>query len=123
MYVQFLDSDDIFYPNMLEVIFDNIEKGFDWVSYDWHCEGAKEGAYQTQEPLMKNCATWAYTFDLDFIGDARFDESLKVGEDVEFLHRVLRDDCRHFHDNRVFYNYQWNRNPNSLSHRHARGEI
>ena len=122
-YIQFLDADDEIKGNCLSVIFDNIAGGYDWVSYDWECDGSTKGAQQNHDQLMINCAVWAYTFRRSFIGSQRFDEKLLVGCDTEFLGRVLRDDCRHRHDHRVFYNYRWSGNDNSLCHRKLRGEF
>ena len=121
-YIQFLDADDDIYPNFLSVVFDNMTKGYDWVSYDWECDRHKEWALQNENTLMVNCAVWAYTFRTDFIGEEKFDETMKIGCDIDWLMRVLKD-TNHFHDHRIFYNYCWARNENSLCHKKARGEI
>lgn len=122
-YIQFLDADDQIYPNCLSVIYENIEAEYDWVSYDWECDGSTKGAMQNKGALMINCAVWAYTFRRAYVLGNWFDESLKVGCDVDWLGRVLREDCRHRHDGRVFYNYRWAGNDSSLCHRKLRGEI
>lgn len=122
-YIQFIDADDEIYPNFLSVVFDNMEKGYDWVSYDWECDKHKEWALQNEGILRINCACWAYTFRADFIGETRFDESLRIGCDQPWLDAVLKEDSKHYHDHRIFYNYCWARNENSLCHKKARGEI
>lgn len=122
-YITFLDADDEIKGNYLDIIFENHRAGYDWVSYDWTCDGHKEWAKQLKEPLMVNCAVWAYSFRSDFIGDKRFNTDWPLGEDREWLKRVLRDDCKHKHDHRIFYNYRWMGNENSLTHRKHRGEI
>ena len=122
-YIQFLDADDQIYGSCLRVVYENIEAGYDWVSYDWECDGSTKGAVQNRKSLMINCAVWAYTFRREFIGGQRFDRKLLVGCDTEWLGRVLREDCRHRHDGRVFYNYRWSGNDNSLCHRKLRGEF
>lgn len=122
-YIQFLDCDDEIQGNCLDAIFGNIDAGYDWVAYDWVCDGHKEWAYQNEGILMTNCAVWAYTFRREFIGNERFDESLKTGSDQDWLKRVLRDDVKHRRDHKIFYNYLWAENVNSLCHRKARGEL
>ena len=122
-YITFLDSDDEIYDNYLSIIFENMRAGWDWVSYDWHCDGHKEWAEQTNDPLMINCAVWAYSFRAEIIGDNRFIEKMVLAEDQEWLHRVLKPDCKHFHDHRIFYNYRWIGNDNSVVHRYLRGEL
>ena len=122
-YIQFLDCDDIIYDNCLSVIFDNINAGYDWVSYNWECDGHKEWAHQNKGILMVNCAVWAYTFKRTVIGGIRFDESLKTGSDQVWLRKVLTDDVKHRHDERIFYNYRWAGNENSICHRKLRGEL
>lgn len=122
-YIAFLDADDEIFDNYLSTIFGNMRDGYDWVSYDWLCDNHKEWALQTKEPLMINCAVWAYSFRADFIGDLRFDESMKSGSDTVWLHQLLTDDSKHKHDNTVFYNYRWAGNDNSICHRKLRGAL
>lgn len=122
-YITFLDSDDEIYDNYLSIIFGNMRAGWDWVSYDWHCDGLKERAEQTKDPLMINCAVWAYSFRADVIGTNRFKEHMVLEEDQEWLHRVLDPNKKHFHDARIFYNYRWIGNDNSVVHRYLRGEL
>lgn len=121
-YIAFIDADDEIYDNYLSVIFGNMREGWDWISYDWECDRHKEWAIQTKEPLMINCAVWAYSYRADFIGKTRFDPALRTGGDVEWLHRLLTEDSRHKHDHSVFYNYRWMGNDDSICHRKLRGE-
>ena len=122
-YITFIDADDEIHDNYLAVIFGNMRQGYDWVSYDWTCDNHKEWALQTKEPLMINCAVWAYSFRADFIGDTRFVESMKTGSDVDWLHRLLTEESKHKHDHAIFYNYRWMGNEDSLCHRKLRGEL
>lgn len=122
-YITFIDCDDEIADNYLAIIFQNMREGYDWVSYDWTCDGHKEWAYQNFNILKVNCAVWAYSFRAEFIGDHRFDESLKSASDQKLLEEILRDDCKHKHDHRIIINYRWAGNNNSLTHRKARGEF
>lgn len=122
-YIAFLDSDDEIYPNYLPTIYGDMRDGYAWVSYDWLCDGHKEWAKQTDDPLMINCAMWAYCFRSDLIGDKRVPEHMVLAEDQAWLHMVLRDDVKHKHSPEIFYNYLWIPNTNSVVHRYLRGEL
>ena len=122
-YIAFLDSDDEIFDNYLPTIYGDMRAGYAWVSYDWLCDGHKEWAKQTDDPLMINCAVWAYCFRADLIGDARAPEHMVLAEDQAWLHMVLRDDVPHKHSPEIFYNYLWIGNDNSVVHRYLRGEL
>ena len=122
-YFTFIDADDEISPEYLDIVFENMRQGWDWVSYDWTCDGHREWAQQTNEPLMINCAVWAYSFRWDVPNGERFNEKLLVGCDVDWLHRVLKEEHTHTHDDRELINYRWNGNENSLCHRKLRGEF
>lgn len=122
-YIQWIDADDTVYDNCLAVVFDNINTGYDWVSYDWVCDGRSAKAYQNKDTLMVNCAVWAYTFRRALVHGVLFDRAMKTGSDQVWLRSVLTDDCMHTHDHRIFYNYRWAHNRHSLSHRQQRGEF
>ena len=123
-YIAFLDSDDEIYSNYLPTIYGDMRDGYAWVSYDWLCDGYKERAQQRlDEPLMINCAMWAYCFRADLIGDKRVPEHMVLAEDQAWLKSVLRADVKHKHSPVIFYNYLWEPNTNSVVHRYLRGEI
>lgn len=122
-YIAFLDSDDEIFDNYLPTIYADMREGYAWVSYDWLCDGHKEWAKQTDDPLMINCAVWAYCYRADLIGDKRAPEHMVLAEDQAWLHMVLRDDVKHKHSPVIFYNYLWIPNTNSVVHRYLRGEI
>lgn len=121
-YIVFVDADDEVYSDYLSVVFENMSQGYDWVSYNWNIDG-KPTETQTHEPLMINRAVWAYSFRADFIGETLFNESMVVGGDQEWLHRLLTDSSRHKYDNRIIYNYRYEGNENSLIHTVYRGWI
>lgn len=122
-YIQFIDADDEIYPNALDVIYDNIEKGFDFVSYEFATDNDVYRSYHNRGQLMVNCPVWAYTFRKEFTGGELFNEQMKVGVDVDWLKRVLRDDAVHWHDDRAWLNYRFDGNDNSICHRYLRGEL
>lgn len=122
-YIQFLDADDVIYPGTLDAIYCNIRKGFDFVSYDWQCDGHTDWAVQNHDALIVNSAVWAYTFRREYIKGHWFREDMPTGADTEWLQRTLTEDAKHWHDDSVFYNYRWMGNENSLCHKKLRGEL
>lgn len=119
----FIDCDDEISDDYLSVVIGNMREGWDWVAYDWTCDGSRQGAYQNVGALVLNCAVWAYSFRNGFYGDEQFNPELRLGCDTDWLGRVLKDNHRHKHDSRVIYNYRWSGNDDSLCHRKMRGEI
>lgn len=122
-YVQFIDSDDEVYANCLDVIYDNISGGYDFVSYEFDTDHDRKRSYHNYGQLLINCPVWGYTLRKAFCDGKRFVEGMPTGGDVEWLLRVLREDAKHKHDDRAWYNYRWDGNEQSLCHKHLRGEI
>lgn len=122
-YIQFVDADDEIYPNMLDVVYDNINQGYDFVTYEFDTDHDRRRSYHNYDQLMINCAMWGYTFKKRLFSGKSFNETMLTGCDVDILQRVLREDMRHKHDDRVFYNYRWDGNNDSLCHKKLRGEI
>lgn len=122
-YIQWIDADDEIYDNFLDVIYDNISEGYDFVAYEFDTDHDVKRSYHHPGELMYNNTMWGYTFKRSFVGDAPFNESMMTGCDVDYLQRVLREDAKHKHDERVIYNYRWDGNENSLCHQFLRGEI
>lgn len=122
-YIQFIDADDEIYPNCLDVVYSNIEEGYDFVSYEFDTDHNRKRSYHNYGQLMTNCAMWGYTFKKSIFKGNKFNEVLLTGCDTDILQRVLKDDMKHKHDDRVFYNYRWDGNESSLCHKKLRGEI
>ena len=119
----FIDCDDEISDDYLSVVIGNMREGYDWVSYNWTCDGSRSAALQNKETLMINCAVWAYSFKNGVQGNELFNINLRLGCDTDWLPRVLKPEHKHKHDDRVIYNYRWIGNDNSLCHRKLRGEI
>lgn len=121
-YIQFLDADDIITDDALDIIYENIEAGYDWVSYNWFVDGGSGGVVQRKDTPFLNYAVWAYTFKRSFIEGVRFREDWPVGADTDWLDRLPKGG-NHRHDPRVWYNYRFAGNEQSLCHRNMRGEF
>ena len=122
-WIAFIDCDDEISDDYLSVIIENMRQGYDWVSYNWTCDGSRSAALQNKDTLMINCAVWAYSFKNGIYGNELFNPKLRLGCDTDWLLRVLKQGQKHKHDDRVIYNYRWAGNDNSLCHRKLRGEI
>ena len=122
-YVQFLDADDEIYPNCLDLIYENIAEGYDYITYEFDTDHNRLRSYHNHGQLLYNCALWGYTFKRTITKGQRFDSSKTPECDVDWLLRVLKPDAKMKHEDRLFYNYRWDGNVNSLSHRRLRGEI
>lgn len=57
-YIQFVDADDEIYPNMLDVVYDNVSQGYDFVSYEFDTDHDRKRSYHNYDQLMINCAMW-----------------------------------------------------------------
>ena len=121
-YIGFCDCDDFVESNYLSTIYDCMESGFDWVSYDWRFNNGQHGMGYT--PGYRSNAVWAYTFRREYIGNKRFNPKIKDGsDDIDFVKRVISYKDKYHEDLRSIYIYYWYGNENSLQHRICRGEI
>jgi hypothetical protein len=120
-YISFVDADDIVEGNYLHNIYQNMRKGYDVVVYPWYfADGQKADAHGD---LIPNWAVWGYSFSRKAINGERFDESLNVSEDIDWLRRVVTEDKKRLVSDTAIYRYDWDKNPNSLSKRFNRGEL
>ena len=121
-YIQFFDADDQITDDCLDIIFENIDAGYDWVSYNWVADGVSGCKWQRRDTPFLNCAVWPYTFRRSFVEGVKFIEGMPVGCDTIWLDSLPKGG-KHRHDPRVFYNYRWAGNEGSLCHRNLRGEF
>lgn len=122
-YYQFIDADDEIYDNALDIIYSNIEEGYDFVSYEFDTDHDRKRSYHNYGQLMVNCAMWGYTFKATMFEGQKFDPTKLTGCDTDILQRILKEEQRHKHDTRAWYNYRWDGNEQSLCHKFLRGEI
>ena len=121
-YIQFVDSDDDVTDDFLHVIYSNIRKGYDYCLYRWYVYGGITMGDMHKDSLLWNWAVWGYTFTRGTIGNVRFDESLKVAEDIDFLRKIIYPHLNRCLVDTPIYIYNTN-NQDSLSHKQRRGEL
>lgn len=121
-YIQFVDSDDDITDDFLHVIYTNIRKGYDYLLYRWYVGDSITMGDVHKESLLWNWAVWGYTLTRATVWGHKFDETLRVTEDLEFLRKVITPTLnRHFIEKPI---YRYNtHNPESLSHLYNSGKI
>lgn len=122
-YVCFLDSDDCFKRNALKILFDKAEEcqcdavkfnaiiiyGERWMkdSFKDHDELIRD--FQPNDIFFhKDCRpfVWAHFIRRELIGETRFDESISIGEDQEFIiHYMLGCKRVLFFSKRLYFHY------------------
>lgn len=123
-YITFIDSDDNVVDDYLEKIYKEIDKGgWDYMYFKfWLCNKGEQKPCKFREQLLKNYTCWGYVYTKRCINGERFNTNLNVGEDTDWLRRVLAGKKCHFLDEFLYY-YQWDANRESLCKRFRRGEI
>lgn len=124
-YVAFIDNDDTIDRSYLHQLYVTMRStDCDWCLMS-HCVDTHVVTYKEvpAEPLKIEWGCPFYCFNRRIIGDKRFDEKLNVGEDLEWMPRVITPDTKGTIIQRPIYTYKWNDNEDSLSHKFNRGEI
>lgn len=123
-YVVFMDADDQVEPNYLHVVYTTMRgTGCDYAIYPFYSVATRSVAPFRANEIVGNYGLWAYSFRWGCIGRERFDPSLNVHDDEDWLKRVVTEGKRRFESSQAIYRYDWNANPDSLSKRFNRGDM
>ena len=120
-YISFIDSDDMVADDYI----DRLTR--------YSCDGTHEviETYVSINDRMQRSidinehrnSVWSYALKSSIIGKKRFKTDIQIGEDVEFMARVINlTKQRKIRCNTIYY-YQYSYNPNSLMTRFRRKEI
>ena len=121
-YISFVDADDIVSDRYIQEVVSEIrDDSCDFVTFPWAKTGTDEIYFDVFDPIP-SAAVWAYAFKWETIGDEHFREDWQIGEDLDWLKRVLPGKRKKFSD-KIVYTYDWNANPDSLSKQYNRGDI
>lgn len=121
--IVFIDADDNVESNYLMVLFKYLRQGYDYIIFpSYVIRGGKKLCRKWKPGKLKNWAVWGYAFTRDCIGDELFNENINVGEDTDWLHRVVEGKKSLTIEERI-YIYNWDCNPDSLTKLFARGKI
>ena len=123
-YISFVDSDDQVAPTYIQTITQEMRKGYDYLVFCWH-DGKTDSVCFNFFKLLPHAAVWGYAFKYDMLDGYRFDETLNVGEDYEWLQRVITEDrqLNRGQCGEILYEYDWDANPDSLCKKYNRGDI
>ncbi len=123
-FVAFIDSDDNVSGDYLSTIYKVVEKSKAdyWVFPFYFCSKGRKRKFPWRSKELKNYTVWGYVYRRDCIGDKKFDENINVGEDVEWLRRVLRGKKEEVVD-KIIYHYEWDANMGSLTKKFKRGVL
>lgn len=118
-YILFLDSDDNIDEDYIEKMVKATDSDFEMLESRFMI---RENEIPFEENKIKNRVT-AIAFRSDVIGENRFDENIKFGEDKEFVERVLDiTKVRKYKVDSV-YHYNYGFNTDCVCYRHSRGEL
>ena len=122
-YISFIDADDKVSDLYIRTVTEEItsEPGLGWVTFPWAKSDTNEIFFDVFNPIP-SAAVWAYVYTWECIDGNEFREDWQIGEDLDWLKRVLPGK-NHKMSEKVVYTYDWDANPNSLSKLYNRGEI
>lgn len=90
-YIVFIDSDDMVSENYIATILEKINSSeFDYCLIGWKYIGERDDEYiLTNETIPDwNMSVWNCIYAKSLIGDKRFNENMRIGEDGDFNDRV-----------------------------------
>ena len=122
-YISFVDADDSVSDMYIKIVTNEIksEPDLGWVTFPWAKTDTNEVFFDVFNPIP-SAAVWAYVYTWDCVDGNEFREDWQIGEDLDWLKRVLPGK-KHKMSDKVVYTYDWNANPDSLSKKYNRGEI
>ena len=121
-YISFIDADDIVSDSYIRTLTQEITSDdCDWITFPWAKTDTQQIFFDVFNPIP-SAAVWAYVYTWDCIDGNKFREDWQIGEDLDWLKRVLPGK-KHRMSDQIVYTYDWNANPDSLSKRYNRGEI
>ena len=95
-YIVFVDSDDFIELNLLQELKDNIQESkkaiVQYGFFEWHNNSKSKRLFENPSFDIKAGnmgVVWRHAFPADLIGELRFDENLKGGEDYLFVNEAL----------------------------------
>lgn len=124
-YIAFIDNDDFIIRKYLHILYQTMRKtNCDWCAFPWYVdEKPIELKIDINDPLKTSWSVWAYCFNQRIINNIKFDINLNVGEDIEWIHKVITKDTKGVKIDSPIYYFTWKNNNDSLSHQFNRGEL
>jgi len=123
-YIVFIDSDDLVTDDYLSQIFQSIENGPDTVYISWRSIDGRLGKIirsETDEFNPYNRCVWNRVFSKEYIRGIKFDESMQIAEDDDFLNHLPPTSSKTYISKQI-YLYRAGRQ-GSLTDRARKGEF
>lgn len=103
--IVFIDNDDLISVDYIEKILNKINNSyFNYCFFSWQFLNCGHKVIIEDYPPITNCCVWNCIYDRKTIGNIRFDESLKIGEDYDFNMKVRNGKKENIKDILYFYN-------------------
>lgn len=118
-YVVFVDSDDYVYDDYLETIYKEIG-GHDILVYRNNVYNAPMVWFPGLYPTY---ALWSYVFKRSLFDGITFDESLRYGEDIAVLRKVMKPNSDYKRIMKRIYLYNFCVNPESINNLIKAGKL
>ena len=123
-YFTYIDCDDSITDNYVDNLFSELGNGEDMVAFRWKFLSSGELCNWHEKPLV-NWNVWSYVFKTDYFKNFKFDESMIVASDYEWLERATKakpDLTVRYAPEKVTIIYNAD-NPESLTNKFGRGEV
>lgn len=119
-FITWIDSDDFISTDYIEKLMGETNLGYDMITHYWiNKDGTKPDRHP--EPLV-NWNVWSNMYRRECVKDVKFDLNRLYSSDYFWLEQAVKK-CPKLHHSLNCVNIYENNNPQSLTHKFARGEI
>lgn len=119
-YITWIDADDFIKSNYIETLLSEAELGYDMITHYWiNKDGTKPDRHP--EPLV-NWNVWSNMYRKECVKDVKFNLNRLYSSDYFWLEEAVKHCPKLYHSPNCVNIYD-NNNPDSLTHKFARGEI
>ena len=126
-FIAFIDNDDFISRDYLHQLYQVMRNtNCDWARILCQVDNTPfydNNTFDINNPTKTCKSTVCYCYKNSTIGENRFNENLNVGEDIEWIEKVIRPEMKGAKCSSISYFIKWNGNEDSLSHKYNRGEI
>lgn len=115
-YYCFIDNDDSIPGYYLDVVYENIESGYDWYVWQWWSDDSlvEMNDLNVHEPLLHQWALWGYCWKRTMFDGVRFDLDDLLGDGKVF--DIITEDTKGYFIHKPMYRYRWEGNDDSICH-------
>lgn len=124
-YVAFIDNDDFIAKDYLHQLYQTMRNtDCDWCVFPWLVDNEPIVLQiDIKNPLITSWSVWSYCFNRRIIRDVKFNSKLNVGEDIEWMNKVITPNTKGVQIYKPLYYFTWEGNDNSLSHLYNNGKM